>query len=446
MYWRWMILPLCLGIVQTTSAAWLGVCKNSPSDSPARILTEYISPQNIRTVLLINSEPMSDCDAIELPISAEKIISGKFVSPNLEAALETGFALSGTIVDKQYRVNAVVAREDRASAPAPAPTPLARTPRTTPIKTHSSTPSRSFWVWQAQEWIQSPEALLNKIIANNAGTLFLNIPVDLKERSVLNAGELKDFVKAATQRGVKVWAVVGDPAAVLEDQRGVYTRYPEAYLNYNKSVPPSSQLAGIQFDIEPYLNEGYALDPQAWYAAYLDTLRQIKQISALPIDVALPYWWADEKISGRLLMDQLADKVDSVTVMNYRTRFDQLKRNAQPFLEWGIRNHHSVKIALESGPIPDEILHHYVPDTKGKLALIKVGSNLLLLEFDQALSFPASFTHVHSFHYSSESTIFGNETTFSGRRDELLKMLPELETLWGHWTSFSGIALHEFEL
>jgi hypothetical protein len=53
---------------------------------------------------------------------------------------------------------------------------------------------------------------------------------------------------------------------------------------------------------------------------------------------------------------------------------------------------------------------------------------------------------VQYFHYSGESTVGGNATTFSGQRDVLLKILPELEILWGHWNSFSGIALHEFEL
>jgi hypothetical protein len=111
-----------------------------------------------------------------------------------------------------------------------------------------------------------------------------------------------------------------------------------------------------------------------------------------------------------------------------------------------MRNHRTVKIALESGPIPDEIMQHYLPDTKGELALIKVNSQLVLLKFDQALSFPEPHTHVQYFHYSGETAVGGNATTFSGQRDVLLKILPELEILWGHWNSFSGIALHEFEL
>jgi hypothetical protein len=53
---------------------------------------------------------------------------------------------------------------------------------------------------------------------------------------------------------------------------------------------------------------------------------------------------------------------------------------------------------------------------------------------------------VQYFHYSGESTVGGNATTFSGQRDVLLEILPELETLWENWTSFSGIALHEFKL
>jgi hypothetical protein len=565
--WSWIILPLCLSVTQAAATSWLGICKDIPAASTARVLTEYITPQNNRIQLLVNSVPILNCATVELPVSEEKITAGKFVSPNLEAGLQSGFSLSGMVVDNQFQINAIIPPEgkvsvkpypldvelgdqiktitfgieDRAIASAtgavtlecrpgknaagiilslpmkglsgsfPLSISLAynadsdfefgisdtlRVAKGDPLpvaKLHSNTknikidipdsnlnldqietftiscpnitskfaltslkfipkvsrpvaPERSFWVWQAQEWIQSPDSLLNKLNKNNIATLFLNVPIDLKQKTVLHKKELQVFINAATRQKIKIFAVVGDPGAVLENQRNVYTRYPEAYLKYNKSVSRSSRLAGIQFDIEPYLNAGYALDPQTWYAAYLDTLWQLKQKSLLPIDVAVPYWWADEQIFGVSLMDQLADKVDSVTVMNYRTRLDQIKTNAQPFLEWGMRNHHTVKIALESGPISDEIMQQYLPDAKGELALIKIHSHRVLLKFDQVLSFPEPITHVQYFHYSGESTVGGNATTFSGQRDVLLEILPELETLWENWTSFSGIALHEFKL
>jgi len=48
-------------------------------------------------------------------------------------------------------------------------------------------------------------------------------------------------------------------------------------------------------------------------------LRQLRQASALPIEVDVPFWWADQQTANGPLMDRLAAVVDGVTVMNYRT-------------------------------------------------------------------------------------------------------------------------------
>ena len=56
-------------------------------------------------------------------------------------------------------------------------------------------------------------------------------------------GALRAFVEAAGRRGVRVWAVVGDPAAVIESQRAAFERFPRAYSRYNAAVPAEAYLA-----------------------------------------------------------------------------------------------------------------------------------------------------------------------------------------------------------
>ena len=305
--------------------------------------------------------------------------------------------------------------------------------------------SRASWIWQPDKWVNSPELLLEKFAEAGIGTLFITVPINTQEEAVEHPHELEAFVNAATKRGVKIWAVVGDPGAVIESERAVFAHYPVAYARYNSNVPVAAQLSGIQFDIEPYLNAGYALDPAPWYEAYLDTLRQLRQASALPIEVDVPFWWADQQTANGPLMDRLASVVDGVTVMNYRTAPAQIKHLAQPFLEWGVRQHRAVRIALESGPIPDEEQRHYQPARSGEVALVAIGSNQVLLEFDRMQSFPESSSTTQTFQLSHATPIPGSATTFAGQRDALLKLLPELEKLWSAWPSFAGTALHEFE-
>jgi len=567
MNWRWLLLPLGMGIAQTTSGAWLGICSGNPPGATAHLLAEYASPRKERTALFIDGTPLPDCAAIELPFPQESVISGRLVSSASGTALKSGFALTGSLVGQQFRISDIVADvekdevntipldaelieqfdisafgvEGRASAsrnngritlkcgagqrtagmllrmpfhglphtiPLSVsvnyiangvfetglsdaqraargdPLPLAKLRAATatvqvdvprrgldsdlvesitiacpkraarfeltslkisPKIERPAVASRASWIWQPDKWINSPEALLDKFAKAGVGTLFVTVPINTQEASVEHAHELEAFVSAATKRGVNIWAVVGDPGAVIESERAVFARYPVAYARYNSNVPVSAQLSGIQFDIEPYLNAGYALDPAPWYEAYLDTLRQLRQASALPIEVDVPFWWADQQTANGPLMDRLAAVVDGVTVMNYRTDPAQIKRLAQPFLEWGVRQHRSVRIALESGPIPDEEQRHYRPARSGDVALVAIGSNQVLLEFDRIQSFPESSPATQTFELSHATPAPGSATTFAGQRDALLKLLPDLEKQWSAWPSFAGTALHEFE-
>ncbi len=568
MNWRWLLfLQMSVCAVQTAAGAWLGVCSGESPNPTARLLAEYASPQKMRTSLFVDSMPLPNCAAVELPFAAQAVITGRLVSPGLGNSLGSGFGLLGRMHEQRFQVSEIVPYSENVAVP-PIPLgvelggqlvasafgiegrasvwrhnghitldcsagkrtagmilrmPFRGLPRAIALSVsvsysangdfesglsdtsratlgdplplaklsaasdtfHIDVPekqldvervesltitcpesaakfeldslqfdpkharpvvtSHALWVWQSAAWMQSPEALLNKLAKANVDTLYVNVPIDVREAKVAQSRELEDFVNAASKRGVRVWAVVGDPGAVIDSERAVFARYPVAYARYNLSVPATAKLAGVQFDIEPYLNPGYALDPAAWYEAYLETLLQLKQAAVLPIDVVVPYWWADQQTAGGSLMDRLAPVVDSVTMMNYRTEPALIKRFAQPFLEWGARYRRAVHIALESGPIPDEVQQHYRPARQGEVALISFSPHLALLEFDRALSFPESFSKGQTFLLSHATPVSGNATTFAGRRDALLKLLPELERLWSAWPCFAGAALHEFE-
>jgi hypothetical protein len=314
-----------------------------------------------------------------------------------------------------------------------------------PKSSRARAPLRALWAWQPDAWMRTPGALLEKLARAGADTLFVTVPLDAHAGSVAQPRALEAFVEDAHRRGVHVWAVVGDPAAVIESERAAFARFPAAYARYNRAVRAEARLAGVQFDVEPYLNAGYALDTVAWHEAYLATLRQLRRAGDLPLDVAVPYWWADQQSASGRLIDRLAEVADSLTVMNYRTAPAEIKRFAQPFLEWGVQHTRMVRIALESGPIPDAVQHHYGTARSGEAALVRIGPQPVMLQFDRPLTLPDSFAAVQVFRRSHATPVPGNRTTFAGRREALLKLLPELEGLWSAWPAFAGTALHEFE-
>ena len=565
MDWRWLLLPLGMSTIQTASGAWMGICDTHPPSATARMLSDYLSPQQRHTALFLDSAPLPDCTAVEIPFAHESVVAGRLVSQTTGAALSSGLVLTGNFAGQQFQISDIApaaqqerletipldvelssrsdvksfGAEERASASHGAggttlecsaghraagmvlhlpfrglahAIPLSvsisyaangmfevglsdsqRTSKGNPLtlgklsagtatvqidiprrdlqadqiesftfscpqqaarfeltslqikpKARPAAPMpRASWIWQAEKWMESPESLLDRYSKAGIGTLFVTVPVNTQQQTVQQPQTLEAFVRAATQRGIKIWPVVGDPGMVMESERALLASYPAAYARYNANVPADARLGGIQFDIEPYLNPGYALDPSAWFEAYLATLQQLKQASALPIEVDVPFWWAGQQTAKGPLMERLATVVDGVTVMNYRTDPVQIRSLAQPFLDWGTQHRRTVRIALESGPIGDEMQRHYVPADSGDLALVTVGSNLVLLELDQMQSVPPSST-ARMFQFTHATPVPGSSTTFAGRRDALLGLLPELETSWSAWPSFAGMALHEF--
>ena len=303
-------------------------------------------------------------------------------------------------------------------------------------KTENAPPRRALWAWQAQSWMNDSAALLAKAERARADTLFVTVPV--AEGTVAQPQRLADFVSAASARHVAIWAVVGDPRAVTPDGQAQFSKLAAAFDAYNRSAAPAARLAGIQYDIEPYLNPGYAAAPEAWQEAYLATLEELRQQAALPVDVAIPFWWKDPA-----LLEPLAQYVDSITVMDYRSDPLAIRSFAQPFLEWGAQHGRRVRIALEYGPIPDETHRHYRPAQDGDVALISASGTPALVKLAERR--PAAPPIERVYEHSRDSVAPGKNITFAGQRDALLKITTELEQLWSAWPGFAGIALHEFE-
>lgn len=299
---------------------------------------------------------------------------------------------------------------------------------------------RALWIWQPSRWQQEAAAVLDEAQRAGADQLFVTVPVDLEKVLVRDADALGDFIHRAAGQGIQVWAVIGDPQAVLGSQRERFARRAEAYERYNSAAAPRRRLAGLQLDVEPYLERSYGVDPLPWHAAYVRLVRKVRERTQLPLDLAVPFWWNDAQTAGGRLLDELAGDVTSLTVMNYRTEPGQILAAAQPFLDWSLRHGRAVRIALEAGRIQDEQIHHFRPARQGELALFSVGDYPVLLGSAQPLALPGTtlFARTHA-------TRFGGERiTFHGRQDELLRQLVELERQWRAWPGFAGVALHEY--
>jgi hypothetical protein len=250
---------------------------------------------------------------------------------------------------------------------------------------------------------------------------------------------LAAFVRQAGDKGIGIYSVDGDPHMVLASEVPAVVKRVQAYAAYNAAQPPEARLRGVQFDVEPYLLPDTVLPAARRDAAYVDMARAVKAATgdALRVDFVVPFWWG----KNRALLDALAPHADVVTVMDYRTDRDQIVDFAIPFLDWAGAHGRRVRIALEAGTIDPEVQRRYVraTDGPGDLLAVDVGGRQVLALLRQ----PLAAKDATLYRLQSTRDIDGSATTFHKDKAALLRLLPGLETEFGAWDGFGGIAVHE---
>lgn len=297
---------------------------------------------------------------------------------------------------------------------------------------------RSTWVWNRGEWRERGEALLDWAAGEKLGELF--IVVTLEEGRVKDPDALAAFVRRARARGILVGAVEGDPHMVLPHHRAAAAARARAYAAYNAAAAPDARLAGIQFDIEPYLLPEHVLPAARLNAEYLATAAALREAAgALPLEFVVPFWWDD----NREVLDGLARSADSLAVMDYRTDPAQIVRFAVPFLDWAAAHGKRARIALEAGALPAETQRRYrraADGEPGDMLHVTLGGQQVLVLLRQ----PAALPGARAYRLSGTREIDGSATTFHRNKDALRALLPRLEADFGAWPGFGGIALHEW--
>jgi hypothetical protein len=253
------------------------------------------------------------------------------------------------------------------------------------------------------------------------------------DRAVTSAAALAAFIRRAAVRGIAVWAVEGDPYAMLPSERGKFLGRAAALAAFNRAQPASARLRGVQFDIEPYLVPGYALAPDRWLAGYVDMLAALGPAVRMPIEAAIPFWFPIDRWGERL-----AGVVGSVALMDYRTHLDDIERYAAPVLAWGAVYHRAVHIGLEFGPLGGEERQLFRRAPQGQLWRITLAGQETLVLFRAAAENPSGPAYA----LASRRDIAEGGLSFRGREAAPPDLLPSLGQALAPWPSYAGIALH----
>ena len=311
------------------------------------------------------------------------------------------------------------------------------------LPTRAQHTTRGAWFWTPNWWQQEPDVLWRSADSEHLDELFISIPVT--DSRVQQPQQLAAFVRAARQRGIAVWAVIGDPRDVLETSWPAMQERLTAYRHFNQHADTAAQLAGVQLDIEPYLLPGFALNHGLWRQRYIDTIQvaQDTLAGALPLDLVVPSWWGIHPQWGEQLFDQLNWRNARMTVMNYHTDPQRLQHDAEPFLSWAQNNGVTMHMALEAGSLSDETQQRFRrSEDRGELWLFPstepATTPAIMVLFDR----PQEDLGGIAYRYSHSTVVPSERYTFNGDMAHLQRVAKVLQAHWQQWPSFGGISLH----
>lgn len=310
-----------------------------------------------------------------------------------------------------------------------APQPAARMP---------AQAARSAWAWRSQRWREAPERLVAE--ARALGTDRLFVSVEIADGTILEEARFSDFVRLAGASGIAVAAVEGDPGMALDAGRTEAIRRLEALAAYQRRSTDDRRLAGVQYDIEPYLLPGFRTDPERILRGWATTLDGLSAAAPpLALDLVLPFWLPLHGASD-LVLPTVRRVAERVTVMAYRTAPSEILAAAEPMLAWSTEAGRPLHVALEAGPVGDETTRTYRRAKSGDLLLVtEPGGGGLALLLAQPVTLTAS-DRLYS--QQRESTFPGARVSFLSDRHRLEEALTQVSARSSAWPSFSGIALH----
>lgn len=289
------------------------------------------------------------------------------------------------------------------------------------------------WIWDSGKWRDAPSTLIGSARLRGVGRLFITL--DISDGALRHERELRRFVAMARAAGIAVEAVEGDPRMVLSDGLKAATARARAYAAYQQKAAAAERLAGIQYDVEPYVLPGWGDHPVS-YSGWAEAILRLSAAAGEKVDLVLPFWVSGEE-DGREFLRRVEPATRSLTIMSYRTEAPVLTQIAEPLLAWGAARGIKVRLALEAGQLPDETEEVFRPAASGTLAVAGGPHPRVYLLGKEGIMEGARM-----FERSHKILIPAQRLSFLGNEEAMAQLAGATAPVFSAWPSFSGFALH----
>lgn len=203
--------------------------------------------------------------------------------------------------------------------------------------TAATAPELGMWVWQHKSIRDA--AVREDLVAFAKRHEIKRILIQIRfqgesgARRVADAEEFRDLLQRANAAGVAVEALDGSKDMGLEINRADTLQRLDAIIAFQKELPADARLAGVHYDIEPYLNERWKSgDKQGVMRETLETFAGIRAKVTpetgllLAHDIPSFYDRHPDALSiefngeKKNFHEHIQDLSDYVGVMSYRTK------------------------------------------------------------------------------------------------------------------------------
>jgi hypothetical protein len=297
-------------------------------------------------------------------------------------------------------------------------------------------PRTGFWVWDYQNAIRDPEAILSACRRQGCTRILLQMPAPTDPQSLW--ASYAAFFSMAQQNGIEAVALDGYPEAIQEPQV-----LADKVLRLLALVDQAS-LAGVQLDIEPYLLPGFFSD-QSGPERYLAAIDRIQAAISgrTRLSLVIPFWLTSKMFQERPLAYAVMDRVDEVAVMSYRTDIEELEEISEETLRYGDLIGASVWLAVETTALPVERRVVLRRESRAELADAVLDYDARRLIFNTVPTSAGLGSRRDGFRVYHRVTVRPEIVTFFGRpRTEVTKTVKRLLEHETH-PSFSGVLIHD---
>ncbi|MGD8780816.1 MAG: T9SS type A sorting domain-containing protein [Ignavibacteria bacterium] len=241
---------------------------------------------------------------------------------------------------------------------------------------------RSMWIWNNQNQSNN---IINDISSyrqelfdfckaphGNADHRITVLFLGCRQAVYDNSENLRDFLSVASDSGLTIEYLDGDPSWATYNQESGFDRIQKVIEFNSNSLTEKEKIKGVHFDVEPYLlkqSSGY--QPPYWdidkmtvwesYVNYMDSCQALidNANSDLYFGIAIPRWYDSQNHVGVDELKRLQEKVDYVAIMDYNEKSSVIIRDAENEINNAEELSKKVWIGVETKEVSPETVSFY---------------------------------------------------------------------------------------